>query len=60
VARIRSTVSLKHRPNVASDVVEVELAEGEEVTILNEWRDHYFIKNGDGLLFNIPKELVEA
>lgn len=60
MARIRSTISLKHRPNLASDVVEVELAQGEEVTILNEWRDRYFIKNGDGLLFNIPKELIEA
>jgi hypothetical protein len=60
VARIRSSVRLKHRPNMASGVVEVELAQGEEVTILNEWRDRYFIKNSDGLLFNIPKELVDA
>jgi hypothetical protein len=36
MARIRDNVSLNHRPNLTSDVVEVELAGGEEVTILKE------------------------
>ena len=37
---------------------QVDFAEGDEVTILKEWEDHYLCRNGDGLLFNIAKDLV--
>jgi len=37
----------------------VEFAAGEPITILQEWRDWYLIKNADGLVFNVPKEMVE-
>ena len=56
---MRSTVSLKHRPNLGSDVVEIAVTGGEVVTILKEWTDRYLIRNADGLVFNVPKELVE-
>ena len=56
---MRTAVTLNHQPNLDTEVRQVEFAAGETVTILEEWTDHYFIKNADGLVFNVPKELVE-
>lgn len=59
VATMRAAVSLNHRPNLGTEVARVEFSAGEHVTILKEWTDWYLIKNADGLVFNVPKELVE-
>ena len=59
MAIIRESVTLKHRPNLDTEASEVEFSAGDEVTILQEWTDRYFIKNADGLVFNVPKEMVE-
>ena len=58
MAFIRKPVQLKHRPNLASETRIVEFSAGETVTILEEWTDRFFIKNCDGLVFNVPKEFV--
>ncbi len=59
MAIIRAAVRLKHRPNLDTEIRQVEFAAGEPITILQEWRDWYLIKNADGLVFNVPKEMVE-
>jgi len=59
MATLRAAIRLKHRANLESPVEEVEFAAGQEVTILKEWTDHYFIKNAEGLVFNVPKEIIE-
>ena len=40
-------------------VAEVELSEGTELTVLQEWEGHYLAKDGDGKLFNVRKDLAE-
>ena len=56
---MRTAVTLNHQPNLDTEVGPVKFAAGETVTILKEWTDRYFIKNVDGLVFNVPKEMVE-
>ncbi len=60
MAKVRSAITLKHQANLGEDVEDVEFAAGEEVTVLKEWADHYLCKNGEGQVFNIPKDQVEA
>jgi hypothetical protein len=59
MARMRAATTLNHQPNLASEVSRVQFVAGEEITILSEWTERYFIKNSDGLVFNVPKEMVE-
>ena len=60
MARIVSNVTLKHRPNLGEEASPVDFEAGCEVEILQEFREHYLIKNAEGLVFNIRKELVNA
>ncbi len=55
---MKQAATLKHQANLGEDVAEVELSEGEELTVLKEWKLHYLVKNSDGKLFNVPKPLV--
>ena len=58
MATIKQAITLSHQPSLGNDVQSVDFAEGDEVTILKEWEGHYLCRNGDGLLFNIAKDLV--
>ncbi|MAE94803.1 MAG: hypothetical protein CL910_09100 [Deltaproteobacteria bacterium] len=60
MATIKQTLNLKHQANLGDEIEEFSLGEGDEVTVLKEWADSFLCKNLDGLLFNIPKESVEA
>jgi hypothetical protein len=59
VASIKQAITLKHQANLGEDVAEVELSAGDEIVVLKEWDDRYLCKTEAGVLFNIPKELVE-
>jgi len=60
MASIKQAITVKHQSNLGEDVEDVPFAEGDEVTVLKEWGDHYLCKNDAGQLFNLPKEAVEA
>jgi hypothetical protein len=57
--RPKEACTLKHQANLGEQVDEVELEAGEELVVLREWDHHYLVKNRDGKLFNVRKELVE-
>ena len=58
--RIKQATTLKQQSNLGEEVEETEFSEGEEVTVLKEWKRHYLIKNSDGKLFNVPKSMISA
>jgi hypothetical protein len=60
MARIVSDVTLKHRPNLGEEPKSYAFSAGSEVEILQEWSEHYLVRNADGLVFNVRKECVEA
>jgi len=57
--RITRSVSYKHQANLGEDVAEVSLAEGDELTVLQEWEHAWLAKTSDGKLFNVKKEVAE-
>jgi uncharacterized protein YgiM (DUF1202 family) len=59
MASITKTISLKHQSNLSEDVAEVTFNAGDAVTVLKEWGGFYLVKNGEGKLFNVPKDAVE-
>ncbi len=59
MAKIKQTVTLKHTSSLGSETEDVEIEQGEEITILKEWTEHFLIKNADGVHFNIEKTLVD-
>jgi hypothetical protein len=58
MSRIRRDVTLKHRANLGEDVQKIDLAEGDVVTVLKEWARHYLVKDSEGRVFNVEKDLV--
>jgi hypothetical protein len=57
--RISSAVTLKHQANLGEDVEEIELSEGDELTVLQEWENAWLAKTSDGKLFNVKKDSAE-
>lgn len=58
MAAITKALTLKHQSNLSEDCEEVSFGAGESVTVLKEWDRFYLVKNGDGKLFNVPKDAV--
>ena len=57
--KIKQTCSLKHQPNLGEELQEIELEEGTELQVLQEWNDAWLAKTDDGRLLNVKKELAE-
>ena len=56
---LKENLVLKHHPNLGEDVEAVEFAAGTELQVLQEWAAYYLVKDDDGKLFNVAKELAE-
>ena len=56
---IKNTTVLKHQANVGEDVADVEFAAGTELQVLQTWTESYLVKDDDGRLFNVKKELAQ-
>lgn len=57
--RIKHSVTLRHQANLGEDVSDVELDEGSELSVLQDWDGAWLVKDGDGRLFNVKKDLAE-
>jgi hypothetical protein len=60
VPSITKDVTLGHQAQKSSDASQVALAAGEQVSIIREFEHHYLVKTGDGKVFNVKKEFVDA
>jgi hypothetical protein len=58
MASITKPLTLKHQPNLSEDVEDVTFSAGDSITVLKEWDTSFLVKNGDGKLFNVPKDAV--
>jgi hypothetical protein len=58
MATITKAITLKHQSNLSEDCEEVSFSAGDSVTVLKEWDTRFLVKNGDGKLFNVPKDAV--
>jgi hypothetical protein len=56
--RLKQATALKHQANLGEEVQEIEISADEELTVLKEWESAYLVKNAEGKLFNVSKDLV--
>jgi hypothetical protein len=57
--RFKDSVTLKAQANLGEEVEDFEFEAGAELQVLQTWENAYLVKNDDGRLFNVKKELVE-
>ena len=57
--RIKDTVTLKAQANLGEDIEEVEFEAGTELAVLQAFGPVWLVKDDDGRLFNVKKELAE-
>ncbi len=57
--RIKDTVTLKTQANLGEDIEEVEFEAGTELAVLQAFGPVWLVKDDDGRLFNVKKELAE-
>ena len=57
--RIKESMTLKHHANLGEEVEEIEFEAGTELSVLQEFDTMWLVKNDDGQLFNVKKELAE-
>jgi hypothetical protein len=60
MATIKKAITLKHQANLSEELQDVAFAEGDEVTVLNEWEDSSLCKSEDGRHFNISKAHLDG
>lgn len=56
---IKDTVTLKAQANLGEDIEETEFEAGTELAVLHEFEEAWLVKDDDGRLFNVKKELAE-
>ena len=56
---IKDTVTLKAQANLGEEIEEAEFEAGTELTVLHEFDGAWLVKDDDGKLFNVKKELAE-
>ena len=57
---LKESTTLNHQSNLGEDVDEIPFDAGTELTVLKEWGNHYLVKDDDGKLFTLRKELAEG
>ena len=57
--RLKQATTLKHQSNLGEELDEIQFEAGQDLTVLKEWETAYLVKDADGKLFNVKKELVE-
>ena len=57
MATVKEEFTSKHQSNTNTGVEEVSFSPGDEVEVIKEWGDDTcLIRNGDGIVFNVPKK----
>jgi len=57
--KIKGSVTLKAQANLGEEVEETDFEAGTELTVLQEFETAWLVKDDDGKLFNVKKELAE-
>ena len=57
--KLKAATTLKHHSNLGEEIDEIQFEGGQDLVVLKEWETAYLVKDDDGKLFNVKKELVE-
>ncbi len=56
---LKENCTLKYQANLGEEIEEIAFEAGQELSVLKTWETAYLVKDEDGKLFNVKKELVE-
>lgn len=59
MATVKEAITLKYQTTKDGDMEETSFSNGQSVTVISEWQNHYLIKDDDGHFYNIPKDKVQ-
>jgi hypothetical protein len=57
--KIKDSVTLKAQANLGEEVSDTEFGAGTELAVLHEFEEFWLVKDDEGRLFNVKKELAE-
>ena len=55
---LKETVTLKSQANLGEEIADTEFDAGTELPVLHEFENAWLVKDDDGRLFNVKKELA--
>lgn len=55
---LKEAVTLSSQANLGEEIIETEFPEGTELPVLQEFEGFWLVKDDDGRLFNVKKELA--
>ena len=55
---LKEAVTLSSQANLGEEIVETEFSEGTELPVLQEFETAWLVKDDDGRLFNVRKEIA--
>ena len=60
MATVKEAFTYKFQSTKNSEIEEAEFSPGDEVEVVKEWgNDMLLVKNGDGVVFNVPKKNID-
>ena len=57
--KLKAATTLKHQSNLGDEIEEIPFDAGQNFSVLKEWDSAYLVKDAEGKLFNVKKELAE-
>lgn len=60
MATVKEAFTYKYQSTKNSEIEEFEFSPGDEVEVVKEWsNDMCLVKNGDGVVFNVPTKNLD-
>ena len=60
MATVKEAFSFKYQSTKNSGIEEASFSAGEDVEVVKEWsNDMCLVRNGDGVVFNVPKKNLD-
>ena len=59
MARLKQAVTLEHRANTGEEARPIEFEPGAEIQVIEQWERHCLVKDAEGRLFNVPREMID-
>ena len=60
MATVKEAFTCKYQSTKNSEIEEAEFSPGDEVEVVKEWsNDMCLVKNGDGVVFNVPTKNLD-
>ena len=58
--KLKEATTLKYQSNLGDEIQDLEFEAGQDFAVLKEWEEFYLVKDEDGKLLSVRKDLAEA